>query len=178
MHSFLGLITLGHLPFPAQGHTHLQHCFRLKSDRGSKAAKRLGDFLQTEWRLRLCQSWGARVHHPLFLYSPKSFPEGPFTTMPVLGRPSLEESYLSLANQSSIWGQAGWSKRGRGQCPCQGDKLCLLSGSWSQGPLLILDHGGVTASETRQGGSQHLTFLWFPFLLNFQEVLCLPNLFS
>ena len=48
MHSFLGLITPGNLPFPAQGHTHLCHCFRLKSGRGSKAAKRLGDSLQTE----------------------------------------------------------------------------------------------------------------------------------
>ena len=35
-------------PFPAQGCTALCHCFRLKSGRGSKAAKRLGDFLQTE----------------------------------------------------------------------------------------------------------------------------------
>ena len=48
MHSFLGLISLGNLPFPAQGFTHLWHCFRLKSSRGSKAAKRLGEFLQTE----------------------------------------------------------------------------------------------------------------------------------
>ena len=47
MHSFLGLITLGNPPFPAQGDTHLQHCFRLKSGRGSKAAKTLGDFLKT-----------------------------------------------------------------------------------------------------------------------------------
>ena len=38
----------GNLPFPAQGHTHLWQCFRLKSGMGSKAAKRLGDFLQTE----------------------------------------------------------------------------------------------------------------------------------
>ena len=48
MHSFLGLITPGKPPFPAQGRTHLQHCFRLKAGRESKAAKRLGDFLQTE----------------------------------------------------------------------------------------------------------------------------------
>ena len=34
--------------------------------------------------------------------------------MPVLGHPSLEESYLSLASQSSAQGQAGWSKGGRG----------------------------------------------------------------
>ena len=107
LHSFLGLISLGNLPFPAQGHTHLWHCFRLKSGRGSKAAKRLGDFLQTEGGPRLCQSRGERVHHPFFYSPPKSFPEGLFVTMPVLGRPSLEESYLSLANLSCTWGQAG-----------------------------------------------------------------------
>ena len=45
------------------GPHHLQHCSRLKAGRGSKAAKRLEDFLQTEWGLRLCQSQGARVHH-------------------------------------------------------------------------------------------------------------------
>ena len=36
------------LPIPAQDCTTLWNCFRLKSGRGSKAAKRLGDFLQTE----------------------------------------------------------------------------------------------------------------------------------
>ena len=48
MHSFLGLIAPGNPPSPAQGCTTLCHCFRLKSGRGSKAAKRLGDFLKTE----------------------------------------------------------------------------------------------------------------------------------
>ena len=45
MHSFLGLIhPLFEPPVPAQGYyTHLLHCFRLKSDGGSKSAKRLGD---------------------------------------------------------------------------------------------------------------------------------------
>ena len=33
---------------PAHGYTALWHCFRLKSGRASKAAKRLGDFLKTE----------------------------------------------------------------------------------------------------------------------------------
>ena len=47
-YSFLGLIAPGNLPFPAQGCTALCHWFRLKSGRGSQAAKRLGDFLQTE----------------------------------------------------------------------------------------------------------------------------------
>ena len=44
---------------------------------------------------------------PPFLEPPKSFPEGLFMTMPVLGRLSFEESYPSLANQSLAWGQAG-----------------------------------------------------------------------
>ena len=35
-------------PLPAQGYTTLRHYFRLKSSRGSKADKRLGDFLQTK----------------------------------------------------------------------------------------------------------------------------------
>ena len=105
MHSFLGLISPGNLPFPAQGHTHLQHCFRLRSNRGSKAAKRLGDFLQTERGLRLCQSWEARAHHPFSPQHPKSFPEGPLVIVSVLGRPSLEESYPSLANGSCTGGQ-------------------------------------------------------------------------
>ena len=38
----------GEPPIPAQGFTTLQDCFRLKSDRGSKAAKRLEDFLKPE----------------------------------------------------------------------------------------------------------------------------------
>ena len=37
---------------------------------------------------------------PIFSIAPKSFPEGFFMTMPVLGHPSLEESYSSLANWS------------------------------------------------------------------------------
>ena len=35
-------------PLPAQDCTALCYCFRLKSGKASKAAKRLGDFLQTE----------------------------------------------------------------------------------------------------------------------------------
>ena len=39
--------------------------------------------------------------------APKPIPKGLFVTMPALGHPSLEESYPSLANQSSAQGQAG-----------------------------------------------------------------------
>ena len=52
---------------------------------------------------------------PFFCSPPKSFPEGPFVTMPVLGHPFLEESFPSLVNWSSARGQAGWDvKGGRG----------------------------------------------------------------
>ena len=44
---------------------------------------------------------------PPFSMPPKSFPEGPFVTLAVLGHPSLEESYPSLANQSCTGDQAG-----------------------------------------------------------------------
>ena len=157
MHFFLGSIPQG--IHPSQHRTALPSVIvsgLSQAGEGCKAAKRLGDFLQTEWGLRLCQSQGVRVHHPLFLYPPpKSFPESLFVTMLVLGHLSLVESYPSWANQSPAWGQPGWSKRGKRLQPCQEDKLCLLSGLWSQGLWLSLSHGGFTASETRQGFSQH-----------------------
>ena len=43
---------------------------------------------------------------PPFSIAPKSFPEGPLVTVPVLGCPSLEESYPSLAN----WPSSGPSR--------------------------------------------------------------------
>ena len=39
--------------------------------------------------------------------------------MPVLGHPSLEEPYPSLANQSCTGGQAGWIKVDRGGAPAR-----------------------------------------------------------
>ena len=60
---------------------------------------------------------------PLF-YSPLS---PSLMAVTVLGCPSLEESYPSLANQSSSPGPS----RGQRWRPCQEDKLCLLSGLWS-----------------------------------------------
>ena len=51
---FLSPDILGNHPFLprastfAPGLTALKHCFRLRSGMGRKAAKRLGDFLQTE----------------------------------------------------------------------------------------------------------------------------------
>ena len=40
-------------------------------------------------------------------------------TVPVLGRPSLEDSYPSLANRSCTGGQAGWGKVERGGAPAR-----------------------------------------------------------
>ena len=62
--------------------------------------------------------------------------------MTVLGHPSLEESYPSLANWSGS-GPSRVKKRGQRWCPCQEDKLSLLSGLWSQGLSLSLSPGGL-----------------------------------
>ena len=50
---------------------------------------------------------------PPFSKSPKSFPEGPFMTMPALGRPSLEESYPSLLTSHLPWAKQGKVKGSR-----------------------------------------------------------------
>ena len=50
---------------------------------------------------------GGEGTSPPFSIAPKSFLESPIMTMPVLSCLSLEESYPSLANQSSTQGQAG-----------------------------------------------------------------------
>ena len=75
---------------------------------------------------------GEGPSHP-FPIAPKFFPEGPFVTVPVLGHPSFEEftgpcltSHLPGAKQGEV-------QEGRGDTPGREDKLCLLSGLWSQG---------------------------------------------
>ena len=88
-----------------------------------------------------------------FLLSPKSFPDGPFAMMPVLGCPSHEESYPSLANQSSSWGQAGGSKGCRGSAPAR--KISFIS-LVTYGPKVFL-------LSLSQEGLQFLkTGRWFP----------------
>ena len=72
MHFFLGVITSGNPSFPAQGRTHLPHCFRLKSGRDSKAAKRLGDFLQTDYEDSGYVKAEGRGSITPFFYSPPS----------------------------------------------------------------------------------------------------------
>ena len=72
-------------------------------------------------------------------------------TIPVLGCPSLQESYSSLANQSSPGAKQG--EVGRGGSPAREISFISLVAYG-----LKVSHSalacGVTASETRQGGSQ------------------------
>ena len=79
-------------------------------------------------------------------------------TKPVLGRPSLEESYLSLANWSGSGpSRVKWS--GQGWCPCQRDKLCLLHGLWPQGLWLSLSHGGLQLLKPGRAGPNNKVFI-------------------
>ena len=61
---------------------------------------------------------------PPFSIVPEVVPWGPLCNRDYL-RSSFEESYLSLTNQSSAWGQAGWSKGGRGGAPAR--KISFVS---------------------------------------------------
>ena len=63
--------------------------------------------------------------------------------MPVLGCPFLEESYPSLANQSSARGQTGGSKGGRGGAPVGKIRFVSLVAFGPKVSLLSLSHGGV-----------------------------------
>ena len=61
--------------------------------------------------------------------------------MPVLGHPSLEESYLSLANQSPARAKQGEVKRGRGSAPAREISFVSLA---AYGPkVFLLSHGGL-----------------------------------
>ena len=100
--------------------------------------------------------------------------------MAVLGRPSLEESYPLLANQSCTGGQAGWSKVGRGGAPARDISFVSLV---AYGPK-VSDSAltmGVTASETRQGSSQQrsstsvLEHLHFYTLFTWERKLLLSH---
>ena len=80
---------------------------------------------------------------PPFSIAPKSFPEGSFETMPVLGCPSFEESYPYWLTSHPPGVKQGEVKGGRGSAPAREDQLCLLSGLWSQGLRLSLSLGGL-----------------------------------
>ena len=86
---------------------------------------------------------GGEDPSPPLSIAPQVIPEGLFMTMPVLGHPFFEESYWPLSNQSSSQGQTRWSKHKQWQCPCSGDKLCLLSRLGSQVFSHSLSHGGL-----------------------------------
>ena len=77
---------------------------------------------------------------PPFSTAPRVLPCRPLSwPEPVLGWSSLEDSYLSLAN----WPSSGPSRvKWAEVTTCQGDKLCLLSGLWSQ-LWLSLNHEGL-----------------------------------
>ena len=60
-HSFSGQICPQEVFVLVQGCSCLWHCFQAESGMGNKATKRLGDFLQKEWGIRLWQSQGVRV---------------------------------------------------------------------------------------------------------------------
>ena len=89
-----------------------------------------------------------------FSIAPQVLPWGPLMIVPVLGFPSLEESYLSLANQLCTGGQAGWSKGSRGSAPAREIHFVSLVAKGLEVSHSALAMGGVTVSETRQGGSQ------------------------
>ena len=56
---------------------------------------------------------------PPFPIAPKSFPVGLFVTMPVLGHPSLEESYSHWLTSHPPRAKQGEVKGGRGDTPAR-----------------------------------------------------------
>ena len=63
-------------------------------------------------------------------------------TIPVLGRPSLQESYSSLANQSSPGAKQG--EVGRGGSPAREISFISLVAYGLKVYLLSLSHGGYS----------------------------------
>lgn len=107
---------------------------------GSQEIRRL---LTHRMRTQAMSNQGVRVHHTLVLYSSRTFPHGPLVMVPILGWPSLEASYPSLASQSLAWGQAEWSEGGRADAPA--GKISFVS-SVAYGPkvsLLSLSQEGL-----------------------------------
>ena len=90
-------------------------------------------------------------------------------TMTVLGHPSFEESYPSLANQSSARGQAGWIKWGRGSAPTRKISFVFLVAYGPKVSLLRLSHWGGYWFWNQAGqfpaGSQFFHFINFLFYI-------------
>ena len=98
MHSFLGLITLGTRPFqyratPTSGIVSgLSQAGEVRQSRDEETSCRQNEdsgYVKAEGQGSLT---------PFFYSPPSPSLRAFFVTMPVLGRTSLEESYLSLAN--------------------------------------------------------------------------------
>ena len=99
IHSFLGLIASGNCLFllravpPSGIVSGLSQAGEVRQSRDEETSCRQNEdsgYVKAE----------DKGPSPPFSIAPKSFPVGLFMTMPVLGRPSLEESYPSLANWS------------------------------------------------------------------------------
>ncbi|KAF6086190.1 hypothetical protein HJG60_008396 [Phyllostomus discolor] len=101
MHSFLGLITLGNHPFQHRAAPTSSIVSGL-SQVGYEGSQEIRRLLTDRMRIQvMSKPRGEGLSPPFSLAPPKSFRDGPIMTVPVLGHPSLEESYPSLANQSS-----------------------------------------------------------------------------
>ena len=154
MYSFLGLITPGNPSFPAQGCTTLHRCFRLKSGRKSKATKRLETSCRQNEDSGYVKAEGQGSITPFF-YSPPS----PSLRAPL--KPCLSQVIPPLRNLTCHWltshppgDRQGEVKGGRGGTPAREISFVSLvayGSKFSHSALAM----GVTASETRQGSSQH-----------------------
>ena len=183
MHSFLGLIVPRNHPFlhrPAPPSDIVSGLNQVE-DLGNQEIRRI-----FRGRMRTQAMTKLRGEGPsLLFYSPlsPSLRTGPFVTVPVLGCSSIQESYSSLTIQPSSRGQAGWSKGGRG---CASAERISFVSQWFMVPSSFYSAlaMGVTASETRQGGSlwQHwgwqITANWthdfFSDFTSFPLRKCLP----
>ena len=161
MYSFLGLITLGNHSFlpgaapPSSIVSGLSQAGEVRQPRDWETSCRQNEdsgFVKPE-------GWGSITP---FFYSPPS----PSLRAPLW--PCLSKVIPPLRNltchwlTSQAWGQAGWSKREPEVAPCQGDKLCLLSGLRSQGLLLSLSHGGLKLLNQagRFPTNKHCKYAW------------------
>ena len=88
-------------------------------------------------------------------------------------RPCLSQVIPPLRNLTCHWLNSHPPRDKKGKVKgteaalIQGDKVCVLSGLWSQGLSTQPQPGGVTASETRQGGSQQITFAFQSIIKQF-----------
>ena len=167
MHSFLGLIAPGNCPFlpraalPSVIVSGLSQAGEVRQPRHQETSCRQNEdsgYVKDKGR-------GSIIP---FFYIP---------LRPSLRDPSwpcLSQVILPLRNLTRHWltshlpgAKQGEVKDSRGDCPYQEDKLCLLSGLWSQGLFTQPQPWGVTASETRQSSSQEaILSLWLHMIFS------------